>query len=251
MHSYRVAEWVLAKASSEHRASEIIGDLLEQQKNFVEVWFSVLRVILTMHWRWLIAVPAAMFAVALALKPYAEIVISKELSSSLANAHRPQHFGVQPMSPILTVGQYLVIPAMCLWTVAALALFRYGLAALTTRLSLLLALMFTVASCSLELPHATVFVPSALALSLGALLFSSRIRRAFGCILLSSTAFAGCFMTFAAAAGLFTPIVTKHQDHAGILPALFACASLVAYAACVTAEAWVLSRSQRWLLLTE
>lgn len=250
MDNVRIAEWILAEASSKERAGEIVGDLLEQQKSMPAFWASILRIVLAMQWRWLVAVPAAMFAVALALKPYADFVVAKEIAFALRIP--PTQHGVQPMSLTLTIGKYLIIPAMCLWTVAALASIRYGLRGLVTRLSLFLAVLFTAGSCSLEIPHTLVAVPTMIALILLALFATSRSRRALGCILLSGTTFAGGFMMFAYCMALLLELsLGKNHDHGLILLSLLAFASLFAYAACIVVESWVLARTRRWLLPSE
>ncbi len=64
MHSASVAEWMVSRFIERNRAASIVGDLveLEPQKGSLWFWFSVLGVMLSLTWRPLAALTAALFA---------------------------------------------------------------------------------------------------------------------------------------------------------------------------------------------
>jgi hypothetical protein len=64
MHSASIAEWIVARFTSEKRAASIVGDLLElkPQKGPLWFWISLARVIVALGWRRPLASIAAFYA---------------------------------------------------------------------------------------------------------------------------------------------------------------------------------------------
>jgi uncharacterized membrane protein (DUF2068 family) len=51
-----LAEWLLAHVSTSQRASEVIGDLLEQKTSPTQFWLTIARIFVALAWRWILGV---------------------------------------------------------------------------------------------------------------------------------------------------------------------------------------------------
>src|SRR5580693_1535270 len=85
MYKAHLAEWLLARVSTRQRASEIIGDVLEQpNQSATAFWFTVMHIVVVLSWRWTLGLVAAFFSWLIAFAPYRFFVGSKH--------HAPNHF---------------------------------------------------------------------------------------------------------------------------------------------------------------
>jgi len=241
-----IAEWTLAAVSSKERAAEVVGDHLEQHGSIFSLWLSILRIAFARQWRWLIALPAAGLAGAPALAPYTTMWVAKEFAKGFADgfAGSPQtqvpNSLSQPIGMALTIGLVLASVAVCLWSVSALALLRYGLRSPIARLSGVLATLFTLGSCCMGAHHALAFVLPVLAVAVALALVDPQGRRALGCITLGGTAFWGVFLLIATVLARIVLIGGAREANA---------VALTGYTLCLLAEACVLAQSRRWLRL--
>ncbi|AEU39101.1 hypothetical protein [Granulicella mallensis] len=240
-----IAEWTLAAVSSKERAAEVVGDHLEQHGSIFSLWLSILRIAFARQWRWLIALPAAGLAGAPALAPYTTMWVAKDFAKGFAEgfAGSPQtqvsNSLSQPMDMALT-GLVLASVAVCLWSVSALALLRYGLRSPIARLSGVLATLFTLGSCCMGGHHVLAFVLPVLAVVVALALVDSQGRRVLGCITLAGTAFWGAFLLIATTLARIVLIGGAREANA---------VALTGYTLCLLAEACVLAQSRRWLRL--
>jgi hypothetical protein len=134
---------------------------------------------------------------------------------------------------------------MCIWSVTALALLRYGVRSLIARLGGVLAVLFSIGSCCMWAQRALWIVPLALAVVLALVLFDPQGRRALGSIALTGGVFWCAFMLFARFLSIYVN-ATIGQYNAGTISVFAYCG----YAATLLTEACVLSQSRRWLRLT-
>ena len=56
MHKAALAERLLAHVSTSQRASEVIGDLLEQKPTPTQFWLTIARIFVALAWRWILGV---------------------------------------------------------------------------------------------------------------------------------------------------------------------------------------------------
>jgi hypothetical protein len=234
------AERLLAAASSRERASEVVGDHLEQRRSTVSLWLSVLRLVFAMQWRWLVALPAAGLAIGIRVTPSMSARFAEGFADGRANASQA-HAAVslpQPVGMALTVTLCIAIIAMCLWSVSALSLVRYGLSSTVSRLSLMLAVLFTIGSCSMWAHNAIVIVPSALTFALVLALIDPQGRRALASIALAGGTFWGAVLLVTMLLARIVPII-------GIKESAFIGNS--GCVACLLVEACVLAQSRRLL----
>ncbi len=238
MDKASLAEYLLTPILGKGRTGEVVGDLLETSSSVRAFWFSLARVALAYSWRWLLAVPAAMFSIALAVTPYFHLVVEPYVRQVDKDV-KPMNFGIQPLPSTMQVGGYIVVVAMCVWTVAALAVIRYGHRSGVARVSGLFALLFTAGACLLELPHARIAVPAVLAAALVLALAYTPWRRLILCMAAVGTTFFLGLSVLGATTAFFV-------THFKSFP-LVALVPLGGYIASVIAEAWVLSQTRRWL----
>jgi len=239
MDKLTVAEHLLTPITGHARATEIVGDLLEANPSATAFWFSITRIALAYTWRWLVAIPVAMFSVLLALKPYAIFVVEPWVRQ-IDRDVKPMHYGVQPAPLAMQIGGAIAIIGMCLWTVAALTLIRYGVRSALTRLSCLLSVVFTVGACAIEQPHAVIAAPVLLMASTGVVLMYAPSRRPLACIVAAGASFFFGFLVL----GVMMDFGLTHLRSSG---KLLVFTGFGAYVASFAMESVVLSRIRRWL----
>jgi hypothetical protein len=226
MHKARLAQWLLARVSTKQRASEIIGDILEQHnRSATAFWFTVMRIVVALSWRWMLGLVAAFFSWLIALALYRFFVASKH--------HAPLHFEAW-----MAWSNWLLIASFCLWTLTALTSFRYGIRDSLTRISVALSLILTISACFAWLPFATYFIAGVLTVSLSFLLLHHSLRQACFCILCASGALVLMFFFLAGAMNLIVSNRSTYHDLAGI----------PIWVVSICAEAWILARIRHHLL---
>jgi hypothetical protein len=226
MDKAHLAQWLLSRASTKQRASEIIGDVLEQpNRSAVAFWFTVMRIFFVLSWRWMLGLAAAFCSFLITLAPYRFFVGSRH--------HAPLHF-----EPWMVWANWLLMTGCCMWTLAALTSFRYGIRDSLTRISVLLSLILTVCACFAWLPDAIYFIMGTLTVSLSFLLLHHSLRRLLFCILAASGALVA---TFVPLASVMNRIVTNPSPYHDL-------AVIPIWVVSIGAEAWVLARARHLLL---
>jgi hypothetical protein len=169
---HRLSEWILRRVCSSDRASEIMGDLLEQHSDSrVRFGLAWAQVVLALSWRSAVGVTAAFFSLFVVSATYAHFTAGKFSSGPPANDIAYVHQAWEPWAA------YLCLASLCLWTIAAISISRYGIGDRLTRLSALLSVLLTFSACVAWLPHATQVIAGALLLLLGGCLSHDVYRR--------------------------------------------------------------------------
>jgi hypothetical protein len=240
MDNTHLAEWFLTQVSSKDRATEIIGDHLEQRGTTLSLALTVLRITFALQWRWLIALPVAGVAMMAEISPYASMFFAKGFSDGFSG-NPPSDVPALPLAAGMasTVGLFLATIAICLWSTCALALVRYGLRSSIARLGLLLAVLFTLGSCFMWANHALVVIPATLSVVLVLALADPQGRRILACMAVAGSVYWAGFMLLATALSRIILIDGARQLNA---------ISYIGYTLCVVAEAFALAQSRRWLL---
>jgi hypothetical protein len=226
MYRAHLAQWLLARVSTEQRASEIIGDILEQpNRSATAFWFTVMRIVFALSWRWTLGLVAAFCSWLIAFAPYRFFVGSK-------------HHAPLQSEAWMAWASWLLMASICLWSLTALTSFRYGMRDSLTRISVALSLILTASACFAWLPFATYCITGALTVSLSFLLFHHSLRRPLFCILCASSALVLTFYFLARGMDLIVPNPSPHHDLAG----------LPIWAVSIGMEAWILARVRHQLL---
>ena len=220
MDKSSVAERILICVCTKPRASEIIGDLLEQgnSPSSLKFWCSVLGIVFAMSWRWSLGVLAAFWAFAPALRVFIVFVAL--------------HAGPHPRNVPWAVHAFvLVIVSVFISASAILGAVRFGLRNFSSRVALLLAALCAIAACFTRLPGALYTIPFALASALVALFFHSSTRRPLLSILCTAGAQAGIYFLS------FNAVSYAHRPSAYV--------AIGAWSLSVGSAAWVFSQLQR------
>jgi hypothetical protein len=226
MYSAHLAQWLLARVSTEQRASEIIGDILEQPNRSVAAfWFTVIRIVFALSWRWMLGLVAAFCSWLIAFAPYRFFVGSKH--------HAPLHF-----ESWMVWANWLLMASIGLWSLTALTSFRYGMRDSLTRISVALSLILTASACFAWLPFATYCITGTLTVGLSFFLFHHSLRRPLFCILCASSALVLTFYFLARGMELIMTNPSTHHDLAG----------LPIWAISIGVEAWILALVRHRLL---
>ena len=137
------AEWLLTRVSSPQRASEIIGDLVEQNTSRPASQLTISGILVAFAWRWILGFALAGICASLVVVPYRLAVVPRW------NLDRRESWVLWAM--------YLACGAVCLGTNTGLAISRYGFRDRLTWMSAALWLTLTAsglcrldASCSLR-----------------------------------------------------------------------------------------------------
>ena len=118
MRSASIAEWIIGRFTVKNRAASIVGDLVElkTQKGSLWFWLSVVGVVLSLTWRQLAAVIAALVAAY-----WVDIALNIAYSRSpFASPHTPLLSPWEPVFWVLTIGCLLG------WMALFYAVIRYG-----------------------------------------------------------------------------------------------------------------------------
>src|SRR5450631_629389 len=77
MRKARIAEWLITHVSTPQRASEVVGDLLEQNPSTTQFWLTIIRILAALTWRWTLGAFLASIFSAVVLASYSLWVIPR------------------------------------------------------------------------------------------------------------------------------------------------------------------------------
>jgi len=182
MSKTALSERLLALLSTRKRASEVVGDLLEQGLTGVAFWVAILRVALRLSLRWTSAFVAAVACSVCVIALYCLYVVPR---------WKLPHHESWVVWSVCFAGV-----SLCLATATGLTASWYGIHDRLTRFTALIWLTVTASACLAWLPHAPFFVASALVAEAILLSRQAAARRLLLCALAPAAA-------FATSAGLF------------------------------------------------
>jgi hypothetical protein len=182
MYKAPIAEWLLTHVSTSQRASEVVGDLLEQKPSPTQFWVTITRVLVALTWRWIFGAFLAGLSGLVVVAPY-----SLMARWSLAHPH---------YDPWMISAMYLALAAVCFGTNTGLTISRYGFRDRLTWMSGAIWAVFIVCSCCAWMPHAPYVVALLLTAGLAALLLFSATRRLVLCVLAPTAAYAATSAVF-------------------------------------------------------
>lgn len=181
MHKAPIAEWLLTHVSTSQRASEVVGDLLEQKTSFIQFWLTIARIWVALTWRWTFGAVLAALSGLIVLASYSLFV-------------KPS---THPHSePWMLLAMYLPAAALCFGTNTGLALSRYGFRDRLTWMSAAIWVILIACACCAWMPYAPYVVALLLTAGLSALLLSSATRRLVLCVLAPTAAYAATSTVF-------------------------------------------------------
>jgi hypothetical protein len=183
MRKARIAEWLITHVSTPQRASEVVGDLLEQNPSTTQFWLTIIRILAALTWRWTLGAFLASIFSAVVLASYSLWVIPRR---DLA-----PHF-----EPWIFWAMYLAVASVCFGTTTGLAASRYGLRDRLTCMSAAIWAALIAAACSAWMPHAPYVIALLLTAGLVALLLSSATWRLVVCVLAPTAAYAATNAVF-------------------------------------------------------
>ena len=237
MDKARIAEWILKFVCTKQRASEITGDLLEQEAGpTINFWLAIIRVVFAISWRWMVGYVFAVTSLWWALIPSQHFIVPKAQEhleqtrrAWLANSHQaPLSAGDWTHSAAVLMGLSVLF-----WSVAALAISRYGVRDERGRAGALLASLLTLGSCLAWMRYAEYVIPAVVGGTVVALLLNAGYRRALLCLVFASMAVAFIFISTA-----FT--MERYSHLASFYSAIIIGA---AWFASPLAGAWILART--------
>jgi hypothetical protein len=230
MHKAPFAEWLLTQASTPERASEVVGDLLEQKTSTAQFWLTIVRIWVALTWRWILGAILAGLSGLIVLAPYWLLV-------------KPRWNLAQPRpEPWMLWAMYIAAAALCLGTHTGLAVSRYGVRDGLTRMSAMIWATLTVCACCAWMPRAALITTLLLAIALVTLLVSKTTRRIALCVLASTAAYAATSALFIL---LSRPTSIPHASAGATTNVLF---GVVTFLASIVIEAMVLARLRPVLL---
>ena len=179
-----IAEWLLAHVSTSQRASEVVGDLLEQKPSPTRFWVTITRILVALTWRWILGAFLAGLSGLVVVAPYSLMVKARW---NLAHPHT---------DPWMILAMYLALAAVCFGTNTGLAVSRYGFRDRLTWMSAAIwVILIACASCA-WMPYAPYVVALLLTAGLSALLLFSATRRLVLCVLAPTAAYAATSAVF-------------------------------------------------------
>jgi hypothetical protein len=219
----QLAETLLRIFGGRERASEIVGDLLEQHgASAAAFWWAVLAIVFAMTWRWMAAIITAAVSMLFILTKY------------VAFFQR-----VSPYEKIpLTWGLAWMLAGLCAWSVVMLNVFRFGFRDRLSGVGFGMTMLLVASACFVWFPSAIYVAPVVVAIYV-ALCFGRRSLRApFLCVLASALTYVGAFV--------FLMRFLRNPESGS--PRLLAAEFFGFWFLSFVAEAWVLTRTRRWLL---
>ena len=221
------AEGVLTLLCGRQRASEIVGDLLEQQNaGSASFWWMLFRVVFAMSWRWPVAIITAAMSILFALVKY---VAFFQGNQSLRGGMSPLSWGVECM-----------LACACVWSVVVLNTFRFGFRNYINSAGIGMTVLLAVMAC-LELypwvPWVMSIAPVAVLAYAGLCLSRRSLRAPFCCVVASAVSYAGAFYVF-----------MHLMSRPPLSPRLLALEFFGYWSLSFILEAWVLSQTRRWFL---
>jgi hypothetical protein len=228
MHKAPIAEWLLTHVSTSQRASEVIGDLLEQKPSPTQFWLTITRILVALTWRWMLGAFLAGLSFVVVLAPY---------SLWVAPRRDPAHY-----EPWMLWAMYLAAAAVCFGTNTGLAISRYGFRDRLTWMSAAIWAALIVCACCAWMPHVPYVVALLLTAGLAALLLSSATRRLVLCVLAPTAAYAATAAVFIL---LSRPTSIPHTSAGAATNVIF---GIVTCLTSIVIEAIVLARLRPVLL---
>src|ERR1700722_7536443 len=184
MHKARVAEWLLTHVSTSQRASEVVGDLLEQKTSFMQFWLTIARIWVALTWRWTFGALLAALSGLIVVAPYSLFV-------------NPRWNLTQPHTePWMLWAMYLALAAVSFGTNTGLSVSRYGFRDRLTWMSAAIWVILIACACCAWMPYAPYVVALLLTAGLSALLLFSATRRLVLCVLAPTAAYAATSAVF-------------------------------------------------------
>lgn len=229
MYKASVAEWLLAHVSTSQRASEVVGDLLEQKPSLMRFWVTIVRILVALTWRWVLGTSLAALSGLVVVAPYSLIVKSRW------NLAHPQ-YGAQILA------MYLALAAVCFGTNTGLTISRYGFRDRLPWMSASVWVAFIVCSCCAWMPHADKVMALVLAGGLATLLVSSATRPLVLCVLAPTAAYAASASVFILVS---QPTSIPHTSAAATPNVIF---GIVTFLTSIVVEGKVLARLRPVLL---
>lgn len=229
MYKASVAEWLLAHVSTSQRASEVVGDLLEQKPSLMRFWVTIVRILVALTWRWVLGTSLAALSGLVVVAPYSLIVKSRW------NLAHPQD-GAQILA------MYLALAAVCFGTNTGLTISRYGFRDRLPWMSASVWVAFIVCSCCAWMPHADKVMALVLAGGLATLLVSSATRPLVLCVLAPTAAYAASASVFILVS---QPTSIPHTSAAATPNVIF---GIVTFLTSIVVEGKVLARLRPVLL---
>ncbi len=237
----RIAERLLAKLSSSQRASEIIGDLLEQGSSPAAFYSAVLRIIVAMTWLRALGFAAALASILILLKAFIAITIPQLLA--LAKLH-PETAGDPGVinghsysMPAMTAMIFLVL-SIGMWIAAILILTWLPSTRHRSIVAFFLAILLTGISWSVPFPYVAAALITVLAFAILGLFFLRDVRKslalavsgALGCAAVLCT---GVWSVASLEALYVTHLGHRSPDNLGLVGVgFFAVVFLLAPASC-------------------
>lgn len=225
MNSARGPESVLRIFCGRSRASEIVGDLLEQGKtNPTRLWRAILGVLFVMNWRWLAAMATWVAFLIADMSPVGMYV----------RRHAGEH--VDPAF-FLWTGRWS-LAGVCVMTAVLLNVFQFGFRNRITTLGLGWSVLLTAIAWLGRVPHigsaALVLCFTYAAVCLGL----TQFRGPFLCLCASNLTYAGIFY-------LLLHLLLNFSDPSPVLILRIVC---LAWFLSFVSEAWVLVKTRRLFL---
>jgi hypothetical protein len=228
MYKASIAEWLLAHVSTSQRASEVVGDLLEQKPSPVRFWFTVARILVALTWRWVLGAFLALLSGLVVVAPYSLIVKTR------------WNLGGPPLPHILAM--YLFLAAVCFGTNTGLTISRYGFRYRLTWMSASVWVAFIVCSCCAWMPYAPKVIALLLTGGLATLLVSGATRPLVLCVLAPTAAYAASESVFILVS---QPTSIPHTSAAATPNVIF---GIVTFLTSIVIEGRVLARLRLVLL---
>jgi hypothetical protein len=219
----QLAEALLNIFAGRERASEIVGDLLEQHgSGAAAFWWAVMAIVFAMTWRWMAAIITAAVSMLFILTKYVALFQPD-----------PAHEKIP-----LTWGVAWMLAGLCAWSVVMLNVFRFGVRDRLNGVGFGVAVLFVASACFVRSPYSIYVAPVVVAMYV-ALCFDRRSLRApFLCVLASALTYVGAFV--------FLMRFLRNPESSS--PRLLAVEFFGFWFLSFVAEAWVLTRTRRWLL---
>lgn len=183
MRKAHIAEWLITHVSTSQRASEVVGDLLEQNPSTTQFWLTITRILAALTWRWTLGAVLAVLFSFVVLAPYSLWVVPRR---ELAHHYDPWIFWAM----------FLAAAAVCFGTTTGLVVSRYGFHDRLSWMSAAIWAVLIAASCSTWMPHAFYVTALLLTAGLTALLLSSATWRHVVCVLAPTAVYAATNAVF-------------------------------------------------------
>ena len=190
MHKAKLAELLLTMVFGRRRASEVVGDLLEQETGSKGSFLvSILSTLIFVTWRWGAAIAVAVISTLIALNLYGQ------------HFSDAQHEMTQPKWAMICV-----LVSSCIWSVVVLNAIGFGINSKLNRVGLGLSILLAIVACVKShpfVPGCAIFVVAG---CIATCMARSSLRREFGTLVASTAAHAAVF------SGIFFCLINSLSD---------------------------------------